>query len=745
MKLISCYIAGFGKFVNQPFDFHADLTVIKEDNGWGKTTLADFLKCMLYGMDNGRSKTIGANDRLKYEPWNGNVFGGSLVFSYREKKYRIERSFGKTPASDAVRVYDENNMQTYEFGDKAERLGDILFGVDRESYQRSVYIPQGAIDTGSLPDDMKNRLLALLGNGGVGDNGAEKAIERLDAAERMLRAKRRPAKGLLDEIDERLELLSRQKTACDEYAAMSVKTEEELKLLSSEIHACGERLKGLDASIEQINRQNELASKQELYAELQSQCNALKQESEKLQAFFGEIDPKTVNLDGLQTAITEFYTLKKELKEIEERLYMAEGQARERATALAQAAALEQTIAAYQQGWAQENARKAQRENKERAPKQRHKHTGFWLFVAIFLSIFGAALTENSPIWGYPVLTVGVVWLAALFFRLLPAKKSKKINSDDVDLNSMIGYQQAEGELMGLRKKLESFPADLEERRAALAAAREEKRVKADGLEKAIGKFLQYFRFEETYDYRVCLTTLKSNMEAKGRVLQEMAHCEEKLRALTGGADGQEVLGVKERLQEADLERFKTQRKEAEQRKDELLSQHAKLLAQADGYLKSSNKGELDAEESRLKEEKARLEKKLVAIQGAKEFLLRARENMATRYLDPVGKHCEKYLTALGADASTIRFAADGAPVFEENGNLRAVDYYSAGWKELVGFCTRLALVEAVFLKDAPVLILDDPFANLDDKKTDKAKRMVKELSSKYQIVYLTCKKERSM
>ncbi len=744
MKLISCYIAGFGKFVSRAFDF-SDLTVIKEDNGWGKTTLADFLKCMLYGMDNGRSKSVDANDRIKYDPWQGNVFGGSLVFSYRERKYRIERSFGKTPATDAVRVYDENNMQTYEFGDKAERLGDILFGVDRESYQRSVYIPQGAIETGSLPDDMKNRLLVLLGSGRADDNGAERAIERLDAAERALRAKRRPAKGKLDELDERLELMTRQKAACDEYAAMSVQTEEELKLLSAEIYACGERLKGLDSSIEQINRQNELATKQELYAELQSQLNALKQESEKLQAFFGEIDPKTVNLEGLQTAITEFYALKKELSEIEEKLYTAESQARERAEALVQTARLEQIMSSSEHKWEQESARRAQREARQTQPRAKGKHTGKLLFLAVFLTIFGAAQAAVNPILGYPLCTVGFIGLLALFFRVLPPRKRRRKNADDVELNSMLTYQQAEGELMGLRKRLESFPADLEEQCRTLSAAREEKKTRADGLEKAIGKFLQNFRFDETYDYRVCLTLLKNNTEAKDRITQEIAHCEEKLRALTGGADGQEVLGVRENLQEADLERFKAQRKEAEHKKDELLAQHAKLLAQAEGYLKNSQKGELEAEESRLKDEKARLEKKLVAIQGAKEYLLRARENMATRYLDPVGKNCEKYLTALGADASTLRFAADGAPLFEENGKLYTVDYYSAGWKELVGFCTRLALVEAVFLKDSPVLILDDPFANLDDRKTDKAKRLVKELSSKYQIVYLTCKKERSI
>ena len=83
MRFISCYIAGFGKFVDREFDLSADLTNVKEENGWGKTTFADFLKCMLYGMDSGRTKSIGANDRLKYEPWQGGAYGGSLVFRMR--------------------------------------------------------------------------------------------------------------------------------------------------------------------------------------------------------------------------------------------------------------------------------------------------------------------------------------------------------------------------------------------------------------------------------------------------------------------------------------------------------------------------------------------------------------------------------------------------------------------------------------------------------------------------------------
>ena len=138
MKILSCYIAGFGKFSNQSFDFTSDLTVIKEDNGWGKTTLADFLRCMLYGQDAGRNKAIENNDRAKYMPWNNGAYGGSVTFVYQNKKYREERSFGKTPAYDSARVFDGNNMQCFDFGDRAELLGEKLFGVDADSYRRSV-------------------------------------------------------------------------------------------------------------------------------------------------------------------------------------------------------------------------------------------------------------------------------------------------------------------------------------------------------------------------------------------------------------------------------------------------------------------------------------------------------------------------------------------------------------------------------------------------------------------------------
>ena len=50
MKLISCHIDAFGKLKNVDFDFNDEMNVFYEKNGFGKTTLAHFIKAMFYSL-----------------------------------------------------------------------------------------------------------------------------------------------------------------------------------------------------------------------------------------------------------------------------------------------------------------------------------------------------------------------------------------------------------------------------------------------------------------------------------------------------------------------------------------------------------------------------------------------------------------------------------------------------------------------------------------------------------------------
>ena len=156
--------------------------------------------------------------------------------------------------------------------------------------------------------------------------------------------------------------------------------------------------------------------------------------------------------------------------------------------------------------------------------------------------------------------------------------------------------------------------------------------------------------------------------------------------------------------------------------------------------------GDYVAEEERLYKEKERLERRLSVIVKAKEILLNARRNIAAQYLDPVEKLCKQYAKTLGiTGAETLLLSGEGKPLFEENGSIRQAEYYSAGTRGLLDFCLRIALAETLYREEKPVLVLDDPFAELDDLKTQQAKRLIFELAKTYQIVYFTCKTERSL
>ena len=90
MKLIRCYIENFGGLSHYRLDFQQGITVVQEENGFGKTTLAEFIRAMFYGFPRS-GKTMDKNPRKKYLPWNGGSYGGYLIFEHKEKQYRIFR------------------------------------------------------------------------------------------------------------------------------------------------------------------------------------------------------------------------------------------------------------------------------------------------------------------------------------------------------------------------------------------------------------------------------------------------------------------------------------------------------------------------------------------------------------------------------------------------------------------------------------------------------------------------------
>src|SRR5574344_1610787 len=191
MIINSVQITNFGILHNISISFDKNPYSFIQQNGTGKTTLASFIKAMFYGMEYSRSNDF--TERQKYKPWQGGVYGGSLVFTANNKQYQISRTFGDKKKEDTFILYDaKSNKSSTDFD---ENIGMQLFGVDLDTYERSVFI---TLDKEPVRTDSVTAKLSDLVQDTNDVNNFENAYTTIDNIAKKLKAK----KGKGGQIDQ---------------------------------------------------------------------------------------------------------------------------------------------------------------------------------------------------------------------------------------------------------------------------------------------------------------------------------------------------------------------------------------------------------------------------------------------------------------------------------------------------------------------------------------------------------------
>lgn len=186
MKLISCYIEGYGALEKKEIIFEEGITAFCQENGTGKTTLASFIKAMFYGLKVYKSNSKDFCDREHFYPFKGGKFGGNLTFSYNGKTYKVERYFGeKSITGDTLKVYLDGEL-TNELG---EEIGRTVFGVDEDSFMRTLFIGSEEIEIKSTSSI--NAKLGSFLHGMDEETGYDGALKRLDDARKSYQADRK--------------------------------------------------------------------------------------------------------------------------------------------------------------------------------------------------------------------------------------------------------------------------------------------------------------------------------------------------------------------------------------------------------------------------------------------------------------------------------------------------------------------------------------------------------------------------
>ena len=140
MKLNRCYIENFGRLSDFSYDFTEGCNVICRENGWGKSTLAAFIRVMLFGFQNESRRDGFENERKRYKPWQKGIYGGELEFETAGIVYSVRRSFGtKSSEDDFALIRQDTGMLCEDF---SEKIGEELFQIDGEGFSRTVFLPR---------------------------------------------------------------------------------------------------------------------------------------------------------------------------------------------------------------------------------------------------------------------------------------------------------------------------------------------------------------------------------------------------------------------------------------------------------------------------------------------------------------------------------------------------------------------------------------------------------------------------
>lgn len=890
MKLISCHIENFGKLHDYSVDFADGTNIICEENGWGKSTFAAFIRAMFYGLEGERKRSIEENERKRYKPWQGGIFGGQLLFEAQGKQYEVSRIFYDKEAQDEFEIRDaKTNLPTKDY---TKKLGEELFQINRESFIRTIFIGQD--ECGTAPTDDINAKIGNLTDNSNDMNNFEAANARLTEIINRLNPSR--ATGSIAKRAGELTGLERLvqdgmgiSGTIDTYQDYLQAESESYGQLKEQLKETGEKqtkvteLQRITAKKTEWNRlKKAVETRREELAEAKAKfpgdippvsdvkkhladCSSMVRSAERaasylltdaeetefsdLQNLFAQNVPESAEIQEMLSQVRTLGTLCREFSA--EQLTPGEE---------ARLEALEgnfsndtESVSFISAKWNNRNTKKAALPSNQAAlaalkatiaVPEKEKKKAFPKILGILFAAMGMILTavgigiiliaadtvtalSFSAIPGLIAAAIGAILLTVGLFTVQKQRTPRSASHsapvsmppEFISLQQAIEedtfyIQEADEEVAAylfahekifdettvsaslqelteeyieytaLRKKaqkaaasgksaeiastrervcrfLETYgvlPSDArftddlyliqsKSDRYAVLQNKKEKFKESDASYQSvcheISSFLKKYGFVPLKDFDAQMRLIKDDLDTYQNLLKSYTEASDELAAFEEANPDMPDILAKE-LPEEELPSLEELNRKIMELTAEMESSHNTII----GYNKTLEGLRIQYDE--WEENRVKLEEQTVLQQiektkydhvlKARLYLGLAKESITAKYADPILKSFSKYYEMLtNAPADKFRMDANTSVTIEESGKQRETNTLSFGYRDLIGICLRIALVDAMYTEETPLLVMDDPFANLDDEKLAAGKRFLEEVAKKYQVVYFTC------
>lgn len=687
MRILRLHIENFGRLHNIDMEFAEGFNGICRANGWGKSTLAAFIKSMFYGLPYTTKRSLKENDRKHYLPWQGGTFGGSLEFQTEERNYRVERFFGAKDKDDSFELYD---LQTGLVSlDYSERLGEELFGVDRAAYGRSSFLGQQDLMV-SMNDSLGARLTHVEEDAGDMRN-YERAVSLLE--DQMKYFHKTGGRGQIGKLEEERRVVREKLSRCRQ-------CEDEMEEQNLVLYSHRKLADEAKASIEKTVHMLQNIQEQKQAEAKKAQYNLLKHQAEEKQK---ELQQTTAALE----TYTDIPPKEEELDRCREQIYQLDG------------------LRQRENGADRQLKEAVSRQGDVEDARGELSSPGIYLAVlaGLMLLLGGFCLFRGIPVAGIAFFVAGGVFL-------------------------VLGYLK-EREYRAKLEELETRVQESSQQVREADRALREIQKKQDLLEKKISDFLGVRRhadiseMEELWkEERKKSRTYRELQQRYGEQKKEVQRSRELWFCYGENLSEEEKEQIKlspETLPDAEalkkeLGRDKERLRKLEKEQEDIRYRLKGLQEKAEQIPK------LRESESWISEQIAEAVREHDLLGETVKYLKLAREQFSAHYLKDMKERLEHYLREVeSGQEDSISLDVHLQMKVQEAGAYRSMESQSTGQQDLLCFAERLAVLDVLYKDEKPPLLLDDPFTNLDTVRQQRAIELLKRLSKERQMICFTC------
>ena len=675
----------FGVLDGRQIRFEDGLNVLYLPNEGGKTTLCNFLRVMLYGINTSKRDTRNQlSDKTRFRPVDGNPMSGLLQLEWKGREIIISRQTGKgtAPMQEFSAVYADTGEPCEEL--TAKDCGKILTGVSEEGFQSSAMLD--GQDQALSAEELEQRMLELSTSG---DNAAaySSAISQLDQWKNALRGTGK--RGRYAAVEQELDDINHAVSRLDDLTAQIATYEAQIPAAEKNV-----------ADAEQKQQEATEAFTLLFVAKREAAEREERQAREKL----AELREHLV-ADSL---LNEAETLAP--------IYAEAKQAFDAASA-----ELEEVTENYQK-W-QEDIDHTEEDYSQSSSSISDIHIRGWsMAVAIALGVLAVVsllgLVPFGPLTAYMPYVFSV--LAVVFLIVTFMGSTQTLDTPPMDFDE---------ERVKLHKRRQQAIACVEQTTEKLAHIQ-------DKFQKVLREMSPELCADDSEELVVFIAQARERN--KQYIARQQEHEDLKHQYLDilekTGPDGE----VRVRMNKA--------KEKAEQARQHNSALHEAIALCKGKKEEIGERSSLCAQRSRLQEERENILWQLDAIRLAKESLVQAHAELTGRVSPQINKLAEQYLRTLTAERYTaMQLYTDLEATCRRENSAVEMDRLrlSTGTRDQLYLALRLAVCKVLLDKtdESVPLILDDPFVNYDDQRVACGMKLLREIAHERQVILLTCRR----